>query len=1178
MTTTERIYTIAEMLDVGVKLMQFPLEDELQIRTTVVEDGEKIARVSRIARHVVKKESKREERHVRHEQQREYVRKSAKSDDGAIMLNLAEETPAPTAEEKAAMKAAEYAYIQQKQMVAQEIAIAQQVVAQELAVQQLVAATAMSQQVAALARKSQFYDKKKSVVENESRKSSKRVQLSISEKIADSAENSPYGNHADQIVWPFSSVPFSNGNVNYSKDVPYQTVMLRNIPNKYTRSQLLKRFDDNFKGEFDFLYVPTDFNNKCNIGYAFLNFKRHDSVARFLQHFNGVNASICLPDYNSSKVCEVTPAHVQGLELTIEHLRSSPIAEQLRSKPEWQPLLFDANGEPMAFPLNPNRPRGSEKKFRSTTASSAAASPISKKSMATEGEVINEDSQERESFPKKEKRRKEKNRDNSTAARVSCTIIVGTHTTAMIRYIPEEITRTELNTRLSKLLPKGSYDFLYMPIDFEKNNNVGYFFLNFRDPNAIAKCVEVFHNKPCKEVFETDCEDYIEVSPARVQGLEMNTINVKNSSVGAIGQSNLEWKPLLYSENGESEELKLANEGDDKNKGKKRKKSEVSPKGGEGRKVKMSKSVSGATSASLSTKDDKRRTWSATQTTVYEDFKTVMLRHLPNKYSRQMLQDRLDALGFKDEYDLLYLPIDSRNKCNIGYAFVNFRTNDGVTKCFREFQGVESTKCLPGYNSNKIVEVTPARVQGLEANVRHMQTSAVVQQLQDKPDWMPIVLDSNHNVLEYPWKEVITTNKLNALAPVFQPEKVASTGNYDLPSLQSILNPVNFEQMAHNRWVLAMELMCRTQMLGPVTNEGGAWDEKHQATHEVNPNIHTTLMIRNIPNKFTRDKLLFQLKETLPKNSIDFFYIPIDLKNKCNMGYCFVNFRSVDGVKKCVERFHNVQSYICLPSFNSSKICVVTAARRQGLKDNVLHLVNESVVFQTLTKRSLHEWLPLLFDPQGNEMEFPRTPEQVAFWKSSNPKKSKKSATSKTSQKSGRSTERKSTTKEFSSYYGQVLDYVDPAKGNYTTVMVRNLPATVRRSHLISELEVAGLKGDFDFIYLPRSGEKEEHVGCAFVNLRTSNAVQKLVKHLNNAFLNEFSSSEALEVSPARVQGLEANIRHLSNSGVLDKLDLKGEWVPAVFDDNGDRIARQISSRRPSSVRANAPTHPPLVS
>merc|ERR1712061_593946 len=102
---------------------------------------------------------------------------------------------------------------------------------------------------------------------------------------------------------------------------------------------------------FDFVYLPIDFKNGCNVGYSFINFRTSDACAEFVERFNGVDVRKCLPGLNSRKIAEVTPARVQGLEENVRRLRNGPVMNKLVLHPEWMPLLLDANGEEQPFPL-----------------------------------------------------------------------------------------------------------------------------------------------------------------------------------------------------------------------------------------------------------------------------------------------------------------------------------------------------------------------------------------------------------------------------------------------------------------------------------------------------------------------------------------------------------------------------------------------------------------------------------------------------------------------------------------------------------------------------------------------------------------------------------------------------------------------------------------------------------
>ncbi|CAK81305.1 unnamed protein product (macronuclear) [Paramecium tetraurelia] len=102
------------------------------------------------------------------------------------------------------------------------------------------------------------------------------------------------------------------------------TLMIRNIPNKYTQPMLLENFDINHKDNYDFFYLPIDFTNKCNVGYAFINFLDSKFIPKFFLEFQGRKWKL----FNSDKICEITYARIQGVEQLQGHFQYSTIMQE----------------------------------------------------------------------------------------------------------------------------------------------------------------------------------------------------------------------------------------------------------------------------------------------------------------------------------------------------------------------------------------------------------------------------------------------------------------------------------------------------------------------------------------------------------------------------------------------------------------------------------------------------------------------------------------------------------------------------------------------------------------------------------------------------------------------------------------------------------------------------------
>eukprot|EP00397_Hematodinium_sp_SG-2012_P007999 GEMP01008050.1.p1 GENE.GEMP01008050.1~~GEMP01008050.1.p1 ORF type:complete len:403 (+),score=63.86 GEMP01008050.1:33-1241(+) len=137
---------------------------------------------------------------------------------------------------------------------------------------------------------------------------------------------------------------------------------------------------------------------------------------------------------------------------------------------------------------------------------------------------------------------------------------------------------------------------------------------------------------------------------------------------------------------------------------------------------------------------------------------------------------------------------------------------------------------------------------------------------------------------------------------------------------------------------------------------------RQSAVLEFGPSV-TTIMVRNIPNRYTPEELLAEVESRNFARTFNYFYLPMDFANKVNMGYCFINFLTSHQVDPFYREFNGVQ----LPKYTTSKIIEICPASTQGYVENVTKFLKGAarriqnqffrpLIFKTKLE---HEWYPI---------------------------------------------------------------------------------------------------------------------------------------------------------------------------------------------------------------------------
>lgn len=128
------------------------------------------------------------------------------------------------------------------------------------------------------------------------------------------------------------------------------------------------------------------------------------------------------------------------------------------------------------------------------------------------------------------------------------------------------------------------------------------------------------------------------------------------------------------------------------------------------------------------------------------DLTTVMMKHLPQFFTRTQFRRFLDSQGFAAKYDFVYVPTAFRSGQSFGYAVVNFIATGIAEEAIRKLQGCQSVD--PEDAKGLEVCYSHPNNQGLNANIDRYRNSPVMHD--EVPDEQRPMLLKGGEPLKFP--------------------------------------------------------------------------------------------------------------------------------------------------------------------------------------------------------------------------------------------------------------------------------------------------------------------------------------------------------------------------------------------------------------------------------------------